>query len=106
MIAGTGAEHYRFVPVLALFVLVKTAAKRRRGLGTMSPSRFGIGVTRPLCGIQRDGNRKSQGVLARLCEFPGSAAQRLSCFANLPYIKKISPDKMPKLIRMVEKIKL
>ena len=27
-------------------------------------------------------------------------------FANLPYIKKISPDKMPKLIRMVEKIKL
>ena len=31
---------------------------------------------RPLCGIQRDGNRKSQGALARLCEFPGSAAQR------------------------------
>ena len=30
---------------------------------------------RPLCGIQRDGNRKSQGALARLCEFPGSAAQ-------------------------------
>ncbi len=41
MIAGTGAEHYRFAPVLALFGLVKTAAKRRRGLGTMSPSRFG-----------------------------------------------------------------
>ena len=35
---------------------------------------LGIGVTRPLCGIQRDGNRKSQGALAPLCEFPGSAA--------------------------------
>lgn len=33
MIAGTGAEHHRFAPVLALFGLVKTAAKRRRGLG-------------------------------------------------------------------------
>ena len=41
MIAGTGAEHHRFAPVLALFGLVKTAAKRRRGLGTMSPSGFG-----------------------------------------------------------------
>ena len=30
-----------------------------------------IEITRPLCGIQRDGNRKSQGALARLCEFPG-----------------------------------
>ena len=39
----------------------------------------GIGATRPLCGIQRGGNRKSQGVLARLCEFPG-----------------ISPPKSPK----------
>ena len=40
MIAGTGAEHHRFAPVLALFGLVKTAAKRRRGLGgspTSSP---------------------------------------------------------------------
>ena len=26
---------------------------------------------RPLCGIQHGGNRKSQGALARLCEFPG-----------------------------------
>ena len=42
--------------------------------GVDSPGGFGIGVTRPLCGIQRDGNRKSQGALARLCEFPGSAA--------------------------------
>ena len=41
MIAVTGAEHHRFEPVLALFGLVKTAAKRRRGLGTMSPSGFG-----------------------------------------------------------------
>ena len=41
MIAGTGAEHHRFAPVLALFGFVKTAAKRRRGFGTMSPSRFG-----------------------------------------------------------------
>ena len=39
----------------------------------------GIGATRPLCGIQRGGNRKSQGALARLCEFPG-----------------ISPPKSPK----------
>ena len=41
MIAGTGAEHHRFALVLALFGLVKTAAKRRRVLGTMSPSGFG-----------------------------------------------------------------
>ena len=34
---------------------------------------------RPLCGIQHGGNRKSQGALARLCEFPG-----------------ISPPKSPK----------
>ena len=76
MIAGTGAEHHRFAPVLALFELVKTAVKRRRGLGTMSPSRFG----------------RQPNIFPR--------------FANLPYIKKISPDKMPRLIRMVEKIKL
>ena len=31
----------------------------------------GIGAMRPLCGIQHGGNRKSQGALARLCEFPG-----------------------------------
>ena len=31
----------------------------------------GIEATRPLCGIQRGGNRKSQRALARLCEFPG-----------------------------------
>ena len=43
---------------------LETAAKRRW-------ESEGIGVTRPLCGIQRDGNRKSQGALARLCEFPG-----------------------------------
>ena len=61
----------------------------KTGFGDDVPKRvLGIGVTRPLCGIQRDGNRKSQGVLARsrsgrvcrrqrtapLCEFPGSAA--------------------------------
>ena len=34
----------------------------------------GIEATRPLCGIQRDGNRKSQGARARLCEFPGFGA--------------------------------
>ena len=60
-----------------------------RGFGDEIPQQvLGIGVTRPLCGIQRDGNRKSQGALARsrsgrvcrrqrtapLCEFPGSAA--------------------------------
>ena len=46
------------------------------GAGNSVPCRgLGIGVTHPLCGIQRDGNRKSQGALARLCEFPGSAAQ-------------------------------
>ena len=78
---------------LILLTLLQTAAKRRWGLGMISPSGFGIEVTRPLCGIQRDGNRKSQGVLARsrsgrvcrrqrtapLCEFPG-----------------ISPPKSPK----------
>ena len=76
MIAGTGAEHHRFAPVLALFGLVKTTAKRRRGLGTMSLNGFG---------------RQPNVTLA---------------LYNLPYIKKISPDKMPRLIRMVEKIKL
>ena len=59
---------------------------------------LGIGVTRPLCGIQRDGNRKSQGSLARSrsgrvcrrqrtappCEFPGSKPHRspsMDCIA-------------------------
>ena len=56
---------------------------------------LGIGITRPQCGIQRDGNRKSQGALARsrsgrvcrrqrtapLCELPGSAAPNV-----LPYV--------------------
>ena len=47
-----------------------------KGQGNSVPLRgLGIGVTRPLCGIQRDGNRKSQGALARLCEFPGSKPQ-------------------------------
>ena len=70
--------------------LLKAAAKRRwESEGIIPSGGFGIGVTRPLCGIQRDGNRKSQGALARsrsgrvcrrqrtapLCEFPGSAAQ-------------------------------
>ena len=32
--------------------MIKTSAKRRR-----EPE--GIGITRPLCGVQRDGNRKS-----------------------------------------------
>ena len=59
---------------------VQTAAKRKEGAGNEVPCwGLGIGVTRPLCGIQRDGNRKSQGALARLCEFPG-----------------ISPPKSPK----------
>ena len=67
---------------------LETAAKRRW-------ESEGIGVTRPLCGIQRDGNRKSQGALARLCEFPGRfrftalkgrnrvAPFRLGCSASL-----------------------
>lgn len=76
MIAGTGAEHHRFAPVLALFGFVKTAAKRRRVLGTMSLNGFG----------------RQPNVFPR--------------FANLLYIKKISPDKMPRLIRMIERIKL
>ena len=64
-------------PLIPLTPL-KTAAKRRW-------ESEGIEITRPLCGIQRDGNRKSQGALARsrsgrvcrrqrtapLCEFPG-----------------------------------
>ena len=68
-----GAKRY-LIPLNPVF----TAAKRRR-------ESEGIGVTRPLCGIQRDGNRKSQGARARsrsgrvcrrqrtasLCEFPG-----------------------------------
>ena len=77
-------------PLIPLTPL-KAAAKRRWDLGMKSPQQvLGIGVTRPLCGIHRDGNRKSQGALARsrsgrvcrrqrtapLCEFPGSAAQR------------------------------
>ena len=80
---------------LILLPLLQAAAKRRLSLGMISSSRFGIEVTRPLCGIQRDGNRKSQGALARLCEFPGRfrftalkgrnkvAPFRLGCSASL-----------------------
>ena len=67
MIAGTGAEHHRFAPVLAFLDLLKPPRSEEGGW---------------------------------------AAAQRPSCFANLPYIKKISPDKMPRLIRRVERIKL
>ena len=50
---------------------------------------------RPLCGKKHGGNRKSQGALARLCEFPGRfrltalkgrnkvAFFRLGCSASL-----------------------
>ena len=51
----------------------------KTGSGDWSPGGFGIVAMRPLCGIQHGGNRKSQGALARLCEFPG-----------------ISPPKSPK----------
>ena len=62
--------------------LLSTAAKRRREpeggiplsrVWGKAPSGFGIVAMRPLCGIQHGGNRKSQGALARLCEFPGVA---------------------------------
>ena len=55
----------------------------------------GIGAMRPLCGKKHGGNRKSQGALARLCEFPGRfrftalkgrnrvASFRLGCSASL-----------------------
>ena len=33
--------------------------------------RQGIKAMRPLCGKKHGGNRKSQGALAQLCEFPG-----------------------------------
>ena len=60
MIAGTGAEHHRFAPVLALFGLVKTAAKQRResegeapsvGVGDNVPKRVWAAAQRlpPLC---------------------------------------------------------
>ena len=57
-----------------------TRLRCRRG----NALRWGLGIRgivamRPLCGIQHGGNRKSQGALARLCEFPG-----------------ISPPKSPK----------
>ena len=51
---------------------------------------WGIGVTRPLCGIQRDGNRKSQGVLARLCEFPGSSPQAGDLGDEVPHRSPIA----------------
>ena len=54
MIAGTGAEHHCFAPVLALFELVKTAAKRRRESEGEAPSvgfgakpQAGVGVATP-----------------------------------------------------------
>ena len=64
----------------AISYMLKNSAKRRRGL------------MRPLCGIQRDGNRKSQGAHARsrsgrvcrrqrtvpLCEFPRSVVLTFS----------------------------
>ena len=48
MIAGTGAEHHCFAPVLALFGLVKTAAKRRRGLGGSPTSSPVLRISRTL----------------------------------------------------------
>lgn len=38
---------------------------------------------RSLCEIQHSNRWKSQGVLARLCEFPGSAAQRFSSVSQI-----------------------
>ena len=54
--------------ITALFyvLMLQTAAKRRW-------ESEGIGVTRPLCGIQRNGNRKKR--IAFLYEFPGAAPQ-------------------------------
>ena len=92
-------------PLIPL-TLLQTAAKRRWSLGMISPSGFGIGVTRPLCGIQRDGNRKSQGALARsrsgrvcrrqrtapLCEFPGVATPSPhSPFSLIPLPNRTQP---------------
>ena len=64
----TSCEGWGYAPAL------QAGNALRWGLGIR-----GIGATRPLCGIQRGGNRKSQRALARLCEFPG-----------------ISPPKSPK----------
>ncbi len=83
--------------------LFQTAAKRRwESEGQSSLRRgLGIGVTRPLCGIQRDGNQKSHGVLARSrsgrvcrrqrtappCEFTGSKPHHspsMDCIAIHP----------------------
>ena len=72
MIAGTGAEHHRFAPVLALFGLVKTAAKQRRESEGEAPS---VGV----------GDNVPKRVWAAPNVFPR--------FANLPYIKKSAPTR-------------
>ena len=91
-------------PLIPL-TLLQTAAKRRWESEGESPSGgFGIGVTRPLCGIQRDGNRKSQGALARsrsgrvcrrqrtapLCEFPGSGPQAGGLGDEIPHRSPIA----------------
>ena len=81
---------------LLVFLLNPLLKPPRSGEGSLRDESLrrglGIGITRPLCGIQRDGNRKSQGALARsrsgrvcrrqrtapLCEFPGSAVLTFS----------------------------
>ena len=68
---------------------LQIAAKRRWGLGIISPSRFGIGVTRPQCGVYsmtEIGNRKER---LRVREAGASAAGR----GQRPYAS--FPDRQP-----------
>ncbi len=56
-------------------------------MGSPETSGFGrgIGAMRPLCGNQHGGNRKSQGALALLCEFPG-LGQRPNVTPRHPFL--------------------
>ena len=85
-----------------LFFFISNHREAEKGCREQVPCwGLGIGVTRPLCGIQRDGNRKSQGALARSrsgrvcrrqrtappCEFPGSKPHHspsMDCIAIHP----------------------
>ncbi len=94
-----------------LFFLASSRREAEKGCREQVPCwGLGIGVTRPLCGIQRDVNRKSQGALARsrsgrvcrrqrtapLCEFPGSKPHRspsMDCIAIHPSLTFFKPPR-------------
>ena len=94
--------------------LLKAIAKRRRGLGMKSPAgAWGPKPAAPSGRNRQAERRESQGALARLCEFPGSAAltssypstfaiassARSSCARGQAMFRRIKPSpSLPKIV--------